>query len=341
MSNNTRHLINVALLVAIVTYVVIMILENTTLVPVRASAEGLPVDWLFGLHLRVIAFLFALIMVFVLYSVVAFRRAPGETGDGDYFHGNTTLEIFWTILPLATVLYFSYLGAVTLADITSPAKDEMVVEVTASQWNWRFDYPDSGITTSELALPLGRTVLLQLKSDDVIHNFWVPEFRVKQDAVPGMVKPLRLTPTRVGQYKIRCSEMCGSGHAGMYADVNVMPPDEFDAWLSAKEEEIALLKAGPAIERGKYVADLMGCQECHSLDGSPGKGPTWLGLYGREETLSDGTTITVDEDYIHESIVTPSAKIVKGFDDSMPPRFGKELSEEEIDDLIQYIKSLK
>ncbi|RME41570.1 MAG: cytochrome c oxidase subunit II, partial [Caldilineae bacterium] len=322
MSDNTRHLINVALLVAIVTYVVIMILENTPLFPVQASAEGLPVDWLFGLHLRVIAFLFALIVVFVLYSVIAFRRKPGETGDGDYFHGNTTLEIFWTILPLATVLYFSYLGAVTLADITSPAKDEMVVNVTASQWKWRFEYPDSGVTTSELALPLGRTVHLQLESSDVIHDFWVPEFRVKQDAVPGMVKSLRVTPTRVGEYKVRCAEICGSGHADMRAPVKVMPADEFDAWLSAKEEELALLEAGPAIERGKHVAELMGCQECHSLDGSPGKAPTWKGLYGKEETLADGTTVTVDEAYIHESIVTPGAKIVKGFGNSMPPRFG-------------------
>lgn len=335
-----KHFLAVILLVVIVTVVVAVGLNNVQLLPVRASAEGLPIDWLFGLHIQVIAFLFALIMVFMLYSVFVFRRKPGETGDGAFVHGHSTLEIVWTVVPLVVVLYFGYLGAVTLQDITSPGEDELVVEVTASQWSWRFTYPEYGFSSTELNLPLGRTVLLQLTSLDVIHSFWVPEFRVKQDAVPGLVRELRLTPTRPGPYKIRCAELCGLDHSTMLADVKVLRPAEFERWTSDELEELAAAEAGPAIERGQKVAELQGCQDCHSIDGSVGKAPTWLNLYNKQETLSDGTTIKVDEAYIHRSIVEPGAQIVAGYGNSMPPKFGEILSEQEISDLIAYIESL-
>ena len=333
---NMKHFVAVAVLVAVVTALVTFGLQHIQLVPPVASAEGMLIDRLFGLHVRVIAFLFALIVVFVLYSVVVFRRKPGETGDGLHIHGNTTLEIVWTLIPLGTVLYFGFLGAQQLAEITANSPDEMVVEVTGQQFAWRFDYPDYGISSTELNLPRGRQVVFHLTSTDVIHSFWVPEFRVKQDAVPGMTTTLRVTPTEVGHYKLRCAELCGTGHAYMLADVNVMEPEDFEAWVAAETAPAEL--AGP--EYGAQLAELQGCLSCHTTDGSPLVGPTWLGLYGSEETLEDGTTILVDDEYLRRSILDPAAQIVQGFPNVMPPTYQDALSEEEVQALIEYIESL-
>lgn len=332
-----KHFFIVAVLVAIVTVLVTIGLGSIQLLPPIASEEGLQIDRLFGLHIQVIAFLFALIVVFIIYSVVVFRRKPGETGDGAYFHGNTKLEIAWTIVPLVTVLFFSFLGARQLAQITAASPDEMIVEVTGQQFAWRFDYPDHGITSPELNLPRGRQVLLRLSSSDVIHSFWVPEFRVKQDAVPGMVTELRVTPTHVGRYKVRCAELCGTGHYNMLATVNVMEPADFEAWVA---EQTAPAESAAGAELGAKIAQLHGCLGCHSTDGRRLVGPTWLGLYGTEESLEGGSAVLVDDEYLRESILDPAAQTTEGFPNVMPPNYKDTLSEAEIEALIEYIKSL-
>lgn len=335
-----KHIITVVVLIVVVAVIVGGFFAGIDLTPVAASAEATPIDWLFNLHMQVIAFLFAMIMVFVIYSVFAFRRKPGDTGDGDYFHSNTTLEIIWTVVPLVIVLYFAYLGSVTLADVVAPDPNEMVVEVTAQQWSWRFDYPDTGITTTELNLPLGRTIHLKMTSTDVLHDFWVPEFRVKQDTVPGMTKELRITPTELGTYKVRCAELCGTNHAYMLANVNVMTTDEFETWMAGEQETLAAAESGPASEQGAKISEVNGCTACHTIDGSQGVGPTWLNLYEEEVTLDDGSSVTADKEYLRESIVDPGAKIVEGFGNIMPPKFGETLSDDEIDALIAYMESL-
>ncbi|MFQ5398468.1 MAG: cytochrome c oxidase subunit II [Anaerolineae bacterium] len=336
-----KHIINVIILIAVITLVAWALLGAgfDQLLPFRASEESLYVDRLFGMHLYVIAFLFALIMGFMFYSIIAFRRRPGETGDGDYFHGNTVLEIVWTIIPLGTVLYFSTLGAGYLREITAPEPNELVVNVTGSQWNWRFDYPDYDISSAELILPRDRQTKLQLTSIDVIHSFWVPEFRIKQDAVPGMVNPLRITPTESGTYTLRCAEICGKDHAYMLATVNVLDPADFEAWVAEltgpSEEELA------AADRGRQIAEINGCFKCHTTDGSPGDGPSWFGIYGKEEQLEDGSTVVVDEAYIRNSILNPPDQIVAGFTDvDMPVNFAAVLSDDDIDAIVHYIESL-
>ncbi len=335
-----NHLLNVVVLVGIVTAATLALLKNIPLAPVQASAEGAVTDWLFGLHINVIAFLFALIMVFMLYSVFVFRREPGSLETGEYFHGNTPLEIVWTIAPLITVLYFGYLGAVTLKDITSPGQNELVVNVTGSQWAWKFEYPDSGLTSNTLVLPVGRTVKLEMTSLDVIHSFWVPEFRVKQDLLPGVTKTLRVTPTLPGEYKLRCAEICGRDHAYMVAPVQVLSASAYEAWVNSQVSEAQAAESAPPAERGKTLAQVQGCLACHSADGSPGNGPTWAGLYGEEITLADGTTVTADDAYLKTAIVDPGAQIAEGFPNIMPPTYGDVLSEEQIADIIAYIKSL-
>lgn len=334
-----RHFVIVGVLVLAVTALVSFGLDNIPLLPAQASIQAEPIDKLFGLHFKVIAFLFSLIAVFLVYSVIVFRRKKGETGDGDHFEGHTGLEIVWTIAPLATVLYFSYLGAQALAETQRVDPQALEVKVIASQWSWRFEYPEYGITSSELRLPVNRQALLQLTSTDVIHSFWVPEFRVKQDALPGdeMVKELRVTPKLTGEYKVRCAELCGRQHAYMESPVIVAPEAEFQAWV----QEQTALPTDP-MERGQLWAKQFGCAGCHTIDGATGPGPTWKGLFGSTVRLADGTTAAADEVYLRESIVNPNAKIHEGFYPGlMPQTFAQTLKEEQIGDIIAYIESLK
>jgi cytochrome c oxidase subunit 2 len=331
-----KHLVAVAVLTVIVALVVGFGLANMELMPTLASEEGKIADDLFALHIQVISFLFALISVFMAYSIVVFRRQPGDEEDGDYFHGHTTLEIVWTAVPLVVVLYFAYLGVQTLEESMAAEPDEMVIEITASQWSWRFDYPEQEISSTDLKMPLNRQVRFEMTSTDVIHSFWVPEFRLKQDTVPGMMKVLRIKPTKVGEYRVRCAEMCGQDHADMYAEVSVMEPADFEAWVAA---ESAPASDDPA-ERGAKVYELRGCVGCHTVNGSDAVGPSWLGVYGSEKSLDDGTSVVADEAYIRNSIINPNEQVVEGFAPIMPPSYGEQLSEEEINDLIEYIKSL-
>ena len=170
----------------------------------------------------------------------------------------------------------------------------------------------------------------------MIHSFWVPEFRVKQDALPGdaLVKQLRITPTKIGEYKVRCAELCGTQHATMESPVVVMESKDFDAWLDKESKSIPT----DPVERGKRWAQQFGCIACHSTDGKAGVGPSWKDIYGKQEDLADGTSATVNDAYIKESILTPGAKIVKGFSNAMPT-LG--MSDAQITDLIEYIKTLK
>lgn len=331
-----KHLIIASVLVVIVSVAVSLGLDSIGLLPIAASAQAKPIDALFGLHVKVISFLFALIIVFMLYSIVVFRRQPGDNTDAKHIEGNTPLELAWTVVPLAFVLYVSYLGAQALAETLRTDPQAMQVKVVASQWNWRFEYPDTGLSSSTLYLPVDKQVDLRLTSVDVIHSFWVPEFRVKQDAIPGdkNVKELRITPTRLGEYKVRCAELCGTLHATMEAPVVVMEPAKFQSWVEAEQKALA---ADP-VARGRKLTEVNGCTACHSLDGKTGIGPTWKGIYGRQEELNDGTRVTADNAYIAESIKNPSAKIVKGFQNVMPML---NLTDAQIADVIEYLKTVK
>ncbi len=209
-----------------------------------------------------------------------------------------------------------------LIDITRPKADEMSVDVTAQQWFWKFEYPEQEkLTSAELVLPVGKTIVLNMNSKDVIHNFWVVEFRVKQDIVPGRTTTLRITPVEEGEYKLRCAEICGLDHSQMLANVRVVSQADFDAWIAEKSAAPKFADM-TAEERGAYwhSAEGFGCVSCHSLDGSVGAGPTWLGIYGREELLTDGSSVTVLEDYINESILMPNEKIVNGFQPNLMPQ---------------------
>lgn len=353
-----RHFIIVSILVAIVAIISIVGLWAVPTFPI-ASTQAITVDWLFDLHLAVIGFLFALVMVFMLYILFVFRRRPGEEGDGDHFEGNTRLEIIWTVVPLIVVLSFGVIGAVTLRDVTAAQANEMTVNVTAFSFGWQFDYPEQGVEkATALKLPVGRPVHFKLKSldQDVIHSFYVAEFRVKQDLVPGKETTLRITPTEAGEFALRCAEICGLNHTQMVATVRVLDTAGFQAWVDEKSAAPAFADMTPE-ERGAFwhSAEGFGCIACHSLDGAPGVGPTWQGLYGRQEALTDGSTVTVDDAYIISSILDPNSQITAGYQPNlMPQNYGDQIAarKQEIQaaegvdiditaDLIAFIKTLE
>ncbi|GAB4577564.1 MAG: cytochrome c oxidase subunit II [Anaerolineales bacterium] len=339
------HFIGVTILVAILTaatgFGLQMAMQNGYLLPPLASRQGVWIDWVFGYHFWTMAFLFSLILGFMLYSIVAFRQKKGEEKDGEHFEGHTGLEVMWTVLPLITVVFFAYLGGESLSAVLAENPNAMRVNVTGRQWSWTFDYPEYGISSDVLVLPSNHQALLRLRAVDVIHSFWVPEFRVKQDLLPGgEVRDLRVTPTEIGDYKVRCAELCGQRHALMEADVIVMSRADFDLWVQQKIAEDPC-KIDDVVGCGRKLAQDNGCIACHSLDGSRIIGPSWLGLFGKSETFTDGSTVVVDEAYLIESIRNPAAKIVAGYENLMPANAAEKLSDEQVLSIIEFIKSLK
>ena len=334
-----RHFVIVGILVIVVAVLTYVGLDSAGLMPVPASAQAGPIDWLWDLQVKAIAFLFALIVVPMVYSLLVFRRRKGDTSDAEHIEGNTKLEIAWTIVPLFVVIGLAFIGAQNLAETRRVDPAAMVVNVTGFQWGWRFDYPDYGITSTELYLPVNKQVLLKMTSTDVLHSFWVPEFRVKQDLVPGRITELRITPTLIGDtYKVRCAEICGTSHAYMENPVIVVDDLNFDAWVV--EQQAIAEAAGQTPEgRGQALVAANGCAACHSVNGAAGVGPTWFQLAGSEVSLSGGGTVIADDAFLAESILQPQATIVAGFENQQMPAYS--FTEEQVADIIAYIKTLR
>ena len=336
-----RHYVIVGILVMVLAVLIYVGLNSAGLMPAVASAQAVEVDWMWNLELVAMSFLFALIVVPMTYSLIVFRRRKGDTTDAEHMEGNTKLEIAWTIIPLFIVMAYAYLGAINLAATQRVDPDAMVVEVTGLQWSWTFKYPSVNglsVISDELHVPVGKQILFRMTSNDVIHSFWVPEFRLKQDLVPGRITELRITPTLEGNYMVRCAELCGTSHAYMEKPVFVTSQEEFEAWMG--EQLVLAEEASQTPEgRGQALVAANGCAACHTTNGSPGIGPTWFALFGRQATMTDGTVITVDEAYLHESIAAPQAKIVRGFENQLMPAYS--FSEEQIADIIAYIKTLR
>jgi cytochrome c oxidase subunit 2 len=334
-----RHFVIVGILVITLAVLTYMGLNAAGLMPVPASAQATPIDWLWDLQVKAMSFLFALIVVPMLYSLLVFRKKKGDTTDAVHIEGNTTLEVVWTVIPLIIVLGVAYIGAQNLGEVRRVDPDAMVVNVTGFQWGWSFEYPEYGITSKELYLPVNKQVLLKMTSRDVIHSFWVPEFRVKQDLVPGRVTQLRITPTLIGDtYKVRCAEICGTSHAYMEAPVVVVEKVAFESWVT--QQQALAAEAGQTPEgRGLALVTANGCRGCHSIDGSAGVGPTWFQLAGSQVPLSGGGTVVADDAYLKESILQPQAKIVAGFEGQQMPVYT--FTDEQVADIIAYLKTLK
>ena len=332
-----KHFVIVAILVVVGTILVYNGLIIQGLLPQQASLQAVSIDKLFNIHLCLISFLFSLIVGIMSYSLVVFRRRKGETGDGAYITGNTGLEVLWTLIPLGVVIFLAYIGAMSLADVQRIDPSATVVKVIGGQWFWKFQYLDYGFSSDKLYLVVNRQVDLQMTSQDVIHSFWVPEFRVKQDLVPGRTTDLRITPTQIGKYKVRCAELCGTSHAYMEGAVNVVSQEDFNTWAN---EQKSAAPVDPVL-RGQQLAQQYGCANCHSIDGSKKIGPSWKGIAGSNVLLSDGSSVVADNTYLTTSIVNPNFQIVSGFRANLMPSFANTLDQTEVEALVTYIQSLK
>lgn len=228
------------ILVLVGAVVMYFVLQWAMPLPLQASTQAGEIDWLFQAHMVLIAFLFSLVVVLMVYSLVVFRRRGDDEGDGDHFEGNTPLEIAWTVIPLVVVIVFAYLGVQSLRAISAKQENELTVNIEGAQWAFSFSYPDTGVKSADLVLPVNQPALMHMTARDVIHSFWVPEFRVKKDLVPGQVTELRITPTIEGDYHLSCAEMCGLSHYNMVSNVRVVSEAEFTAWMNEQIVEQGL-----------------------------------------------------------------------------------------------------
>jgi cytochrome c oxidase subunit 2 len=304
--------------------------------PTQATEEGERVDTLWDVLVIFSVPVFVLVQTVVLYCVWRYRMRPGdELRDGPPIHGNTRLEIIWTAIPailLVTLCSYSY---VVLRDVEDADANALNVRVVGQQFTWTFYYQDpSGKTfaSPQLYVPTGRQIKFTVQSDDVIHDFWVPAFRLKIDAVPGINTSLRATPKKIGEYPVVCAELCGIGHSAMRQTAHVVTPEDFRGFLErqGRPEGQAAPEEGGAAPDGKTVFTESGCGGCHALADARTTGGTGPNL---DEVLPDKNAA-----FIEKSIVDPNAEIAKGFSpDIMPQQFGQTLQPAELDALVKYL----
>jgi cytochrome c oxidase subunit 2 len=296
--------------------------------------SGQVVDNVFLYILLVCVFLLALITFLMVYFVVRYRREKHPQPVD--IEGSKWLEIVWIVIPTLIVLTMFYYGLTGFEFLKKVPPGAMVVKVIARQWSWLFQY-ENGIQDSELRVPIGKPVKLLLTSLDVIHGFYAPAFRIKQDAVPGMTNYLWFQPTQLGTFDVMCSQYCGLEHSHMLTKIVVLPEDEFTKWYQSKKEKVEVKGPLP----GEQLAVTKGCIACHSTDGSSRVGPTWKGLYGRQikvMTAGKERTVIADNSYLRKSIEEPNADITEGYPPVMPK---EKLTDAELKGLVDYIESLK
>jgi cytochrome c oxidase subunit 2 len=308
--------------------------------PSPASREAGRIDFLFWFVIVICIVIFAIVAAVLAYEIVRFRVAPDDETDGPPIHGNTSLEIAWTLIPTLLVTAIGIVSAVVLAQNDAQGKDVLHIDVTAQQFEWNFSYPDSGGFSSPiLHLPKGRSILLVMHSKDVIHSFWVPQFSQKEDVVPGLTTTLHITPDKVGTFPVICTELCGLGHALMRSEAIVMEPAAFESWAKQQQKTTQPSASGGATNAaGKTVFANNGCGACHTLTAAGASatiGPDLDKL--RQYASQAGQPL---EPFIHQSIVDPNAYIQPGYPKNvMPPNFGTSISKVQLNALVQFLVS--
>ena len=297
----------------------------------EASNSARHVDATFSAILVIAVVLLVLVTSAMIFFVIKYNRK--KKGTPENIEGSLFLEIIWTIIPTLLVLVMFYIGWRSFDMIRQFPKEVMTIKVTARQWSWLFSY-ENGKQSSALRVPAGKPIKMLITSADVIHSFYIPAFRIKEDCVPKMETYLWFTANEVGTYDIFCTEYCGLGHSGMVSEIMVMPEKEFDAWYGSSV---------PVAEKlsGQKLLEDKGCLGCHTTDGMKKVGPTFKGLYGSRVTvLTNGAerVITADEGYLRKSILEPGADIVKGYPNIMPTM---PMTPSELDAIVEYLRILK
>ena len=301
------------------------------LFPEQASTMAGRVDALFFFLVAVSIFFVTLIFVLIVFFAIKYRRrAAGERPEP--IEGSFWLEVIWSVIPLGLTMVMFVWGAIIYIDMYNPPDDALEISIVGRQWMWKAQHPEGQSEINELHVPLGQPVKLMMTSEDVIHDFFLPAFRVKQDVLPGRYTTLWFEATKAGEYPLYCAEYCGTQHSGMIGRIVVLEPAEFQKWLSGGATGMSMA------DLGESLFQRFGCHTCHRGAGTP-QGPALTGLFGKTVKLEGGATAIVDEDYIRESIIDPRAKIVAGYQPIMPTFKGL-ISEEGLLQLIAYIKSL-
>jgi cytochrome c oxidase subunit 2 len=301
------------------------------LFPDQASTMAPRVDALYFYLLAVSGFFSLLIAILVIVFAIKYRRRSEQELPGG-IEGSLKLEVAWSAIPLLIALSFFFWGARLFFAMNRPPNDAIEISVVGKQWMWKIQHADGQREINELHVPVGRPVRLTMTSEDVIHDFFVPAFRMKKDVVPGRYAIAWFQATRTGRYHLFCAQYCGTRHSAMIGWIDVMEPVAYQAWLSGGAGGESLAAAG-----AKLFAQ-HACNTCHRSD-SLARGPNLQGLFGQKVQLADGRAVVADETYIRESIVNPNAKLVAGFQPIMPTFQGL-ISEEGILQLVTYVKSL-
>jgi cytochrome c oxidase subunit 2 len=306
--------------------------SGTQLFPEVASTMAPRVDALYFFLVGLTAFFTILIFALIVFFMVKFkRRDPNSVGAR--IHGGLILEIAWSGIPLLICLGIFVWAAQIFFAFARPPAETMNVYVVGKQWMWKFQHMDGQREINQLHVPVGRAVKLIMTSEDVIHDVYVPAFRVKADVIPGRYTHMWFEATKAGTYHLFCAEYCGTRHSGMVGEVVVMEPNDFQVWLSGGTQEGSLASAGEELFQD------LACNTCHRPE-AQGRGPVLQDLFGKSVTLQSGETVVVDEAYLRESILTPSVKITAGFQPTMPTFQGL-VNEEGLLELIEYVKSLR
>ena len=303
--------------------------DNFPLWPERASAAAANVDALFIFLLIVSGLMTALIFTTVVYFAARYRRQKGVPAE--QIEGSIPLELTWSFIPFVVFMVIFAWGAAVYFKSRTPPRDSTEVYVVAKQWMWKLEHAEGQREINELHVPVGRDVKLIMTSQDVIHSFFVPAFRMKQDVLPGRYTVAWFRATKPGTYHLFCTQYCGTLHSSMIGSIIVQEPAQYEAWMSGGT-------TGPLSATGEKIFAELGCSTCHRSD-AQGRGPNLHGVFGRPVQLEDGRVVTADENYIRECILTPGDKRVKGFQPIMPTFQGL-VSEEQVNALVAYVKSL-
>jgi cytochrome c oxidase subunit 2 len=304
--------------------------DNFPLWPTSASSQAFPVDLLYVFLVAVCTATTVVIFAAVAFFATKYRRRHGR--EATPIHGSLILEIAWSIAPLGVFMVFFVWGAVLYFQLRTPPADSAEVYIVAKQWMWKLQHMEGQREINELHVPVNRDIKLIMTSQDVIHSFFVPEFRIKMDVLPGRYTTMWFRATRTGTYHLFCSQYCGTMHSGMVGQVVVMEPAAYQAWMTGGGA------TGSLADNGKALFQQLGCSTCHRFD-VQGRGPNLIGVFGKPVQLEDGRTVIADENYVRESILSPAAKVVSGFKPIMPV-FQGQVSEEQLNALVAYVKSL-
>jgi cytochrome c oxidase subunit 2 len=302
------------------------------LFPEAASTMARQVDYLYAYLGVVTIVMTALIFAAVFFFAVKYRRKHDDEIPKP-IHGSLILEITWSIIPFIVMLSFFWWGAQIFFANASPPANAMDIYVVGKQWMWKIQYPEGQREINELHVPVNHPVKITLASEDVIHSFFIPAFRIKHDVVPGRYDTMWFTATKPGRYHIFCAEYCGTEHSGMVGWVTVMTESDYENWLAGGGTE------GTMADQGGRLFEQLGCSTCHELD-RQGRCPNLRGVYGSRIQFTDGSTRVADDAYIRESILNPNAKVVQGYKADVMPTYQGQLSEEQLLQLVVYIKSL-